>query len=287
MKNDYSFAILILTYGRAGDVDTVRTLKQAGYTGDIFLVVDDSDNDMEKYIDIYGEEMVLVFNKAEMVGEVDRGDNFDRRDIVLFARNKVFSLARELNLDYFLVLDDDYSRFGYRFKEDFSYYDRTEKIKDFDGVIHKVLKLLERSGADTITFAQGGDFIGGCESGLAKRPKIKRKAMNSFFCKTEREFSFMGSINEDVNAYVRLQQIGKFMFMVNIISLDQSSTQSKKGGLTGIYLDKGTYIKSFYTILYAPSCVKLSLMGNKFLRVHHKVDWRYAVPKIIREEYKK
>ena len=38
---------------------------------------------------------------------------------------------------------------------------------------------------------QGGDFIGGHQSGLWKK-KLKRKAMNSFICSVNRPFKFIG-----------------------------------------------------------------------------------------------
>jgi hypothetical protein len=59
--------------------------------------------------------------------------------------------------------------------------------------------------------------------------------------------------------------------------------------MTEMYLDSGTYIKSFYTIMYAPSCSKvIRLTANKkATRLHHRISWEKAVPKIVREEWKK
>lgn len=57
------------------------------------------------------------------------------------------------------------------------------------------------------------------------------------------------------------------------------------GGLTDAYLDSGTYVKSFYSVIAVPNCVKISAMGSKDLRIHHKVDWNKAVPKLLRAEY--
>ena len=66
-------------------------------------------------------------------------------------------------------------------------------------------------------------------------------------------------------------------------SIVQKETQSNAGGLTDIYLELGTYVKSFYSVIAAPSCVKVALMGDKQMRLHHAVTWKNAVPKIIRE----
>lgn len=36
--------------------------------------------------------------------------------------------------------------------------------------------------------------------------------------------------------------------------------QKNKGGMSDVYIDKGTYLKSFYSVMFAPSCVKIGLM---------------------------
>ena len=71
------------------------------------------------------------------------------------------------------------------------------------------------------------------------------------------------------------------------IGLDQLETQSNSGGMTELYLDAGTYVKSFYTVMYCPSCVVVSAMGTAHRRLHHHIKWRYAVPKILHESVKK
>jgi hypothetical protein len=53
--------------------------------------------------------------------------------------------------------------------------------------------------------------------------------------------------------------------------------------------------KGFYSVMYAPSCVKVSMLrgsGGKVgseshLRLHHLVSWESAVPQIIEETFKK
>ena len=59
------------------------------------------------------------------------------------------------------------------------------------------------------------------------------------------------------------------------------------GGMSDAYLDSGTFVKSFYTVMYAPSCSIVSPMGAVNPRLHHKITWRHAVPKILQENLKK
>jgi hypothetical protein len=57
--------------------------------------------------------------------------------------------------------------------------------------------------------------------------------------------------------------------------------------MTELYLNNGTYTKSFFSVICNPSSVKISTMGDAYRRVHHKVYWDNAVPKIISSIYKK
>lgn len=56
--------------------------------------------------------------------------------------------------------------------------------------------------------------------------------------------------------------------------------------MTNIYVDNGTYFKSLYSVLVAPSAVKIALMGEKHKRLHHKINYNAICPKILREEVK-
>lgn len=287
MKND--FAVFILTHGRAENVITYKTLREYGYTGKIYLMVDDEDKQADKYKEIY-KDQVIVFSKQEAIDMTDSGDNFGKRNSVVYARNYNFIVAKKLGLKYFLQLDDDYSTFVYTFDNKKNYLSSRPKIKNLDSVIDAMLKFYIASGAKTIAMSQGGDFIGGEGSNVSKlhsMGKFARKAMNSFFCSTERPFKFMGRINEDVNAYVQLGLQGNLFITVPRIRLEQIQTQANSGGLTDIYLDLGTYVKSFYSVMYAPSCVKITEMGVSHRRLHHQVKWKNAVPMILSERFKK
>lgn len=281
VRND--FGIFILSHGRADNVLTLNTLKKCNYTGKIFIICDDEDDEIEQYkkLDV---QKVIVFNKEEEIDKTDTIDNFRKHKAVVYARNVCHKIAKDLGLNYFLVLDDDYTEF--RFRKDVDGVLRTIYCRHFDKLVEAMINFLDKTDALTIAFAQTGDFIGGMGSKVWQE-QLSRKAMNSFFCKTDRPFKFIGSINEDVNAYVTLGSQGKLFFTIAQATLDQCETQQNKGGLTDIYLDLGTYIKSFYTVICSPSCVKVKAMGVTHKRIHHKILWNNCVPKILNEKWKK
>lgn len=282
MRND--FCVFILTHGRPNNVYTVKSLKQANYTGRVIFVVDNEDNTVEEYKNNFGEENVYVFDKLAMSKTFDTADTFDDRRTIVYARNACFNIARELGYNYFLELDDDYTSFEHRYQKDNKLL--VKKVKDLDSIIAAMIEFLEKTNALTVAFAQGGDFIGGVKNGNYNK-KVLRKGMNTFFCKTEKRFDFVGRINEDVNTYTSLGNKGHLFLTITDVSITQKATQSNKRGMTDVYLNGGTYLKSFYSVIFSPQCVKVAIMGDRHKRIHHNVDWDKCCPKILNECYKK
>lgn len=283
MKNRDNFVAFILTHGRADNVVTYNALRKHGYTGAIVLVVDDEDEQYNEYVKRYGRE-VVQFHKAGVA--CDTYDNRKERRVILFARNAAFEIARKLGYRYFVELDDDYEAFSTRFDKNGEFKEKKETRLDevFDAMVDF---MRECPNVATIALAQGGDYVGGGDTNRCKAVQMWRKAMNSFVCDTERRFDFRGRINEDVNTYTVLGAQGVLFFTHNLVCLHQKETQRNKGGMTGAYIDGGTYVKSFYSVIGMPSAVKIDLMGNKNMRLHHKVEWRNCVPMILREDIKK
>ena len=278
------FVVFILTHGRAYNMHTYRALKNSGYTGDIIFVVDNEDSMVKDYQELYGIENVYVFDKLKKSKEVDSMDLSEDRRAILYARCACFDIAEELGYDYFLELDDDYANFRSRIVNGDSL--DTVYIKDFDSLVNIVLEFLEVSNAHTVALSQIGDFIGGKNSKMCK-DRLSRKAMNAFFCKTSRRFNWFGRMNEDVSTYITLGSRGYLFFTISDVSIDQLATQSLSGGMSSSYADSGTYVKTFYTIMSAPSCVKMYTIGVTHKRFHHLIDWNSAVPKIISSRYRK
>lgn len=280
-----TFAVFILTHGRPHNVLTYGMLRSSGYTGAIYLLVDNEDRALEEYQRTYGDQ-VIVFDKEAIAQTFDEGDNFRDRRAVIYARNASFGVAQQLGLDYFLQLDDDYRAISYNFAADFT-YDR-RRCRNLDGLFAAMLEYYKAIPALSIAMAQTGDVIGGEGSTSVKRRWLKRKAMNTFLCATARPFTFIGRINEDVNTYVLLGNRGGLFLTFHDTVMQQRQTQQSAGGMTELYLASGTYVKSFYTVMYAPSCVRISeLSVNVEMRLHHRIKWEHAVPRILSEQYRK
>ena len=283
MRNK-NFAAFILTHGRANNVHTYDTIRKQGYTGPIWIVIDDEDATSDSYREKFGEQ-VISFSKSKIAETFDEADNFDDRRSIVYARNACFQIAKELGVTDFIQLDDDYMSFVYRFDRDRLYNGKMVKSLDvlFDGMVD----FMKSTPVATVAFSQGGDHMGGGEAAGLRAIKMKRKAMNTFFCRTDRPFDFLGRINEDVNTYVSKGGLGEIFLSMMSVQVNQRQTQSNDGGMTDIYKISGTYVKSFYSIMFAPSCVKIGTMGRTERRLHHRIRWKNAVPMILREGHRR
>ena len=284
MRED--FCVFILTHGRPDRVHTYDSLVKAGYTGKVFIVIDDEDKQAEGYRQRFGDK-VLQFCKAEWAAKTDEGDNFQHRKAIVYARNACWELAKQVGCRYFVQFDDDYHGFYIRNDSRGNYVSANViTSQTLDRVLLELVEFMISSRSMAVAMSQGGDHIGG----ETESRKLTRKCMNSWFCDREKPIAFFGHMNEDVSAYVTYGHRGDLFFTAHQAQLNQMATQVTPGGMSDLYLSSGTYQKSFYTVMAAPSCVQIGVMGDprgSTYRIHHKINWHKAVPKIIDEKYRK
>lgn len=56
MRNN-NFAVFILSNNRPDNVITFNSIRKAGYTGKIYIIIDNEDKMSDKYIKKFGKEM--------------------------------------------------------------------------------------------------------------------------------------------------------------------------------------------------------------------------------------
>ena len=280
------FAVFLLSHGRPEFLaeNTLANLLESGYSGRWYVLLSSDDPTIEEYRSMFGAERILVFEKRE--DRADLADAGGSKGVVVYARNAAVDAARDLGLTYLLELDDDYTYFRYRWPDLLENRMHSATTTRIDEIFEAMLDFLDDSGAAIVALAQGGDYMGGRDNSVV-RDRLWRKAMNALFMRVDRAPTFVGRINEDVNTYVSRGAVGDLFLTVSDFALNQAPTQSTGGGMSAAYSALGTYVKSFYTVLYAPSAVKVSAMGRVFYRLHHLVDWNSAVPKVVSGRYRR
>ena len=290
-----NFAVFIISYKRAESLKThtYDILKKMGCNVPIFIILSDDDPTINKYKKMYGEENIIIFNKdeAHKIQQTDLGDTYSyMKSCGSFARNYVFEAAKIKGYRYFLSLDDDFIKLTVREKIGDSLHNyRIDKFENnfFEDFCKVFLNILNSQPyLYCIGLSQSGDYIGGLGSGIYKKG-FKFKAMGSFFCDTQKEYRYPGRFNDDVCGYITNNIKGRISLILYGFTLDTEQTQSNAGGMTAIYRENGTYLKSLYSSLMLPAVAKIKPMGEYHHRMHHFIRYGNNVPKIIEEKFLK
>lgn len=275
MRND--FAVLIITHGRPQKQYTYKMLKKGNYTGNIYFVVDDKDPTISELQEMYGAENVKIFTKCKkyiIAGDnIKQGQGYD--GISSYARNACFDVARKLGLKHFLMLDDDYKNINYRYLSENKL--KGKSVDNFDVLFSAMCEWLDSSEKIyAISFGVDGDFIGGVKEWF------KRTARNSYFCRCDKPFNFLGRVFEDRTTPVVYNSEGKIFITTLQVHLITVKRQAS-GGIADFYKKCSSYWQSFYTVMWRPQCCKIT--GKK--EITNSVIEKNAYPKIISEEHKK
>lgn len=286
MSQQIEYCIFILTNRRPNKQYTYSFLKKAGLEKKVFFVLDNLDPTIAEYKKKYGDEKILTFDKEKYIKENETMINEKVEKVVLYARNACYDLAEQLGFQYFIEFDDDYKSFQYQKVENLL-IERVPIIKNFEKVIQAYFQFFVAvPSMYSICFSQAGEIIsGGADSYLQKG--WKRKMMNSFFLDTKRRINFKGVLNEDVNANIEQLKLGHLCLTCFNVVLKENQTQKTKGGLTEIYLQFGTYKKTFFSVMSAPASVKVCTLNSKYPRLHHLTTYKNLMPLIVSECVKK
>jgi len=281
-----NFLPIIMSHGRPDKVMTYSALRKIGYTGKILVLIDNEDKCRDQYLEKYGDE-VYIFDKAKRAKTTDTADNFPHRRAIVYARNACYDIAKELGHRWFMQLDDDYTDFRVMFDQEAKWKTQCHH-QALLPAIEETFKFLEKcKQLKAVAWAQTGDFIGGDTGSMGEKIFAKRKCMNVWFCDSSRPVTFVGHMNEDASAYILGGLRGDVFMHTNFCAINQLDTQKAAGGMTEAYLDNGTYLKTFYSIMQAPSCVRASVIGTLHDRIHHNVSWNNCAAKILNEKWRK
>lgn len=275
MRKD--FACIVISHGRP-ECSTVKVLRECGYTGKIYIVVDDEDKTLPDYVERYGAD-VHVFHKEE---DFDTGDLGGSKACGVFARNQCLKVAEKNRLTYYLELDDDVHGFGYRFVQDGRL--RCVKCNHLDEVLEGMVQMMKESPITSLSFGLSSYYLGGAENSNVQEGMI-RKTMTTFLMRADDLQYFHMRMNDDITTSLINGMRGKLYYTYMPVMVYVDPTQVQHGGMTDIYKKNGTYRKSFYSVMCCPSCVKVSAMGITEYRIHHEISWNNAVPKLLSERW--
>ena len=279
MKNDY--AVFIISHKRP-EVGTLKALEKSGYTGDYFIVIDDTDPTIEEYKSRYGEHL-LVFNKEEIWEGTDTIDNFKIMTCCTYPRNYCIKAAREKGYKYLVNLDDDIKMFMFRFVQGEKL--ASSSIKDIGKVFEEYIKFMETAQLTCSGFIMAGKLIGGRKNPLVDSCFYSRPT-NCFIMKASTPY-FKGTYYEDAIYAIQNNKQGylTYALMPVVICGSPPMKNHDGGGMTAAYEEQNEFTQYFHIKVAEPTSIKLKVCNNG--KVKTTFLEKFFVPKILNEEVKK
>lgn len=284
MLND--FAVFIITHGRPYKQITYNMLRAKGYTGKIYLVVDNLDNTLDEYKRLYDGE-VLVFNKLEYVAKTDcaLGEKFI--NFAVFSRNAVEDFVKQLNLKTFLLIDDDFSNVRMRLVREEKLLSR--QIENFDYVFSCISEYLLSANISTAGVNQS--FFGGVK-GLNVASLRHRLFNGMFFRNAGHIVEWKSNMLEDIITCVLCGNMGEPFIKLMQFQFDTEPTggENSVGGNASVYNSYDHFKQMFFPIVFCPSCFILDDRAMSHLDTTGKcatILYEHTVPRLISSSYKR
>lgn len=280
MRSD--FAIFIPTHKRPNTQYTLDLLRNCGYTGEIFLVVDDLDPTVNEYKSKYGDK-VLVFNKLEYVNKTDTGMSVPQINFAVFARNAIEDFAITLGYKFFAVFDDDMVKFRYRYDDDGVF--RSTKITiNMDKIIDTYVSFIDESNISCVSFGSLNNYMRGVDSLYIETSRL-RLCCAIFFRNTNFKVDWKLNMCEDRITSLYYGQLGQVWLQLLQVQLDTMPMGGEFiGGNTDVYKSLDKFHQVFFPVIVLPSSQYCSMYKGKWATVMHQ---EYVCPKIISGGYKK
>lgn len=277
MRDDV--ALFIITHQRADKQLTLNTLKALEYSGKIYLVVDNKDDQLSLYQKKYGE-MVLTFDKEDYAKDVDTHINRFDMQSALFARNACIDFARKLGVAYYFVCDDDISRI--KVKDARSGKMDSQYIKKITPVLEALVGYMEKTIISALGIIYEGAYVGGI-NGIVKNG-VKYEVCQFVLYRASDPVRYESIMWEDTASCCRDLGLGKIEFSPMFLSTLTPKNGSNSGGAHSMYEKSTDYVNAFFILMERPDCVKITM---------HKGAWKMRIsqnalrPLIINENYRK
>lgn len=281
MRND--FAVFILTHGRAKQQKTLKMLKKCGYTGKYYLIVDNLDAQLEEYKKLYGEH-VIVFDKDEAWKITDTFHNSKMLKAVVFPRNVVFPIAREQNIKFFAMCDDDLTRLAYKIQKK-GKMQTTKITKNIDVILDAYVRYADEAKMTVLGMCEDGIFVGGINQ-IVKDGYTPSIGKFMLF-RTDDEVKYRGLYYEDNIASFDIPLQGRLSFSPTFISVTSQTDvkKSTEGGMHDAYEETAEgYVCSFMVLMAHPSGIRVRRDRKKW-KIRKSV--KNLRPMLINEKYKK
>lgn len=280
--------VFIPSYHRADNLKTVRYLEKIEYDMQhVYVFIDDEADDRERYKAVskqYGFHLV-VFDMAEARKRYDyvHRPSSSRRSAGQ-ARNMFQDYAKKKGIEQYVVMDDDTQNFQFRVKGIHVNNDGRSVMaspKTVKTAFDMVAAMMKKHKIGLFGISQTGDFYGALSLNI-----MRRKVMNVTLYDTR--FIYRGERgvqDDDTSQFAGVLNEGLFTgSLADGIVLQQTLSDTSKGGLTDLYNECKLYNKAMVTPIQYPSAIRAERQVVNRNRIHHRIDYRYLAPRLMKGE---
>lgn len=277
-----NFAAFILTHGRPNNQKTYETLKKLGFKHKIYLVLDDQDPTIQQYIDNYGAENVIVFNKTFYIDRTDVGLERPVTKFAVYARNAIEDIANELGYQYFLMLDDDIYQF--RLRKD---VDGSLKTIHLDGMLDDIIdKCFEYvENAYLACLMPGVCNVYRCGVQALEWSNKYRISVNCFLRNGAYKVDWRLNMFEDLITDLDYNRYGQVWLTYVPLQIDVGAGNGKvEGGNTDTYKTFDGFKMAFLSVVSHPDCNDMGFYKDHWKPITHTET---AINRIVSGRYRK
>ena len=269
--------IFIPSYHRPNNIKTAKYLLSIDYDmAKVHVVIDSETDDKSEYEKVC-KRMGCKLHVFDMEEARRRFDYVHRasesRRSAGQARNMFYEIAAEQGINQYLVMDDDTEMFQFRIK---GYHPKGQKAKAkaVIGSFSMVADFCKRHRIGLFGLCQSGDFYGSIDTRL-----WRYKVMNTrFIYRGER-----GVQDDDTSQFCTVLNEGYFTgSKQDHIVLKQCQSAVQKGGLTDLYNECKLLNKALVCVIQFPSAVIAEKQKMNGGRVHHRINYRFLAPRLMR-----
>ena len=282
MKDTYLF---IPSYHRPDNLKTVKMFQKLGWDMSHIVVFIDNETDDKDQYEKSCREYGCKLNVFDMSEARARYDYVHKPSNALRsagqARNTMQDYAKANGIDFYVVQDDDSNNMQRRFP---LFNRKGKNIADGECVGHifdMVEDFMRKRHIGVFALPQTGDFIGG-----VKPYTYIRKVMNTTFYLIPYIYrGERGVQDDDTSMFCGILNNGLFTGSTGCgLSLLQTMSATQKGGLTDLYNECKLLNKALVTPIQYPSAIKAEKQKGNGNRLHHKINYRYLSPVIIKSD---
>lgn len=249
-------AVFIISHERADTLTTWQCLKRSGYTGPIYIVIDNRDSQQDKYKANYGDA-VLVFDKDDYAW-VDVGDNQNNLNSPVVPKAAVFDFAKKLGAENVVICDDDIEDFRLRCYDDAGHLKKykTQSYRVMDSLFDACFEFMSCSKTNIVM-----SFLPIEKMFPDTMKKIIRQGTNVFLFKTSFGFRFRGRFYDDGIFSFEQNYTGNVVLTAQEVNFESKTFESSNntGGLNEAYSKTSGYARRFYHLMASPSDAPMSV----------------------------